>query len=166
MVKCNKCGEEKPEAEFYNAAKDRRCKDCSRARARAYAAAHVGERVEYNRQWIAANRAKAAEYQRQWREKHPKEAREIWGKSQRKHARKYRTVAEKMLGRALVRGEHVHHINCDDNDHRPENLHVCPSGSVHARAHGSLEALVKSLMDAGHIVFDRGAGVYRLGTPG
>jgi len=165
MVKCRKCGEEKLEAEFYNAAKDRRCKVCSRARARAYAAAHVGKRVEYNRKWIAANRAKAAGYQREWRKKNPGESREIWTKSQRKHARKYRTVAETMLGRALERGEHVHHVNCVNSDNRPENLFVC-SRNAHARAHGSLWRLVKSLMEAGHVLFDRGTGVYRLGTPG
>jgi hypothetical protein len=80
--------------------------------------------------------------------------------------REYRRVAKAALGRSLGRGESVHHVNCDDSDHRPENLHVFPSRASHALAHGSLTALVKSLMEAGHIVFDRGTGVYRLGTPG
>ena len=46
----------------------------------------------------------------------------------------HRVVAEKMLGRALVKGEIVHHINGDKKDNRPENLQVMTQ-SEHVKKH-------------------------------
>lgn len=46
-------------------------------------------------------------------------------------------VAERALGRALGRGEVVHHINCDRLDNRPSNLLICDR-AYHAWLHGEM----------------------------
>lgn len=50
------------------------------------------------------------------------------------HLRYYRGVMAAQLGRLLRPDEHVHHINGDSSDDRPENLQVL-SASEHARLH-------------------------------
>ena len=51
------------------------------------------------------------------------------------HRHLHRVLAERALGRALRKGEVVHHINGDFRDHRIENLSVLPSQRDHAIIH-------------------------------
>lgn len=47
----------------------------------------------------------------------------------------HRAVAEQKIGRALRRGEVVHHIDDDKLNYSPDNLEVLPSQSEHMRRH-------------------------------
>ena len=46
----------------------------------------------------------------------------------------HRVVAEQMLGRPLTTDEHVHHINEDRADNRPENLRIL-TNAEHQKVH-------------------------------
>jgi hypothetical protein len=52
-------------------------------------------------------------------------------------------VAEKMLGRSLLKGEIVHHLNEVTTDNRPENLFVFPTRGEHQKFHNKLRWLKK-----------------------
>ena len=51
----------------------------------------------------------------------------------------HRQVAEQMLGRKLLPGEVVHHIDGDKQNFSPNNLRVFSSQSEHARFHAELK---------------------------
>ncbi len=74
-----------------------------------------------------------------------------------KRSRVYRTVAMEIVGRPLVKGEDVHHINLDWRDNNLRNL-VVVSRKKHSDFHKQLEHISAKLFMAGLVIFDSEAG--------
>lgn len=75
---------------------------------------------------------------------------------------RHRVVMETVLGRPLLRREHVHHINLNKQDDEPTNLLLVPSASAHRSIHASLDALLPKLVRRNIVAFDYERGSYYL----
>lgn len=79
----------------------------------------------------------------------------VGGKSKWENYRKeHFIVAEEMLGRPLVKGEVVHHIDGDKLNNRRNNLCILPNEKAHGAVHRQLDQLTYELVKAGLIEFD------------
>lgn len=86
-----------------------------------------------------------------------------------KQVRQHRVVMESIIGRPLLRSEHVHHINGDRSDNRPQNLQLI-DGREHIRQHReerwsmreaiSLRAQGKTFREIGEILSASTQAVY------
>lgn len=74
----------------------------------------------------------------------------------------HHVVMEERIGRNLLPGEVVHHVNGIKDDNRSENLHLCKDASAHRKAHCSIELLLPHLIQSHVVFFDAIEGVYRL----
>lgn len=57
----------------------------------------------------------------------------------------HRVVAEQILGRSLLSGEVVHHIDGNKRNNRPENIRVFASQSDHVKFHAEFSWFIKEL---------------------
>ena len=62
---------------------------------------------------------------------------------------------EEYLGRKLIKGEIIHHIDGDKSNNKLENLLLCESISEHRKLHGSLEKAAYEFVKSGRIKFLR-----------
>ena len=85
---------------------------------------------------MQARRESYGAYRRRWREPGTRRIKNgyIILKLNTGWVAEHRHVASLLLGRALVRNEHVHHINHDRADNRPENL-IVMTASTHKLHH-------------------------------
>lgn len=84
------------------------------------------------------------------------------GDGTRKTIWKHIEIMKGIIGRSLLPGELVHHIDCDKGNNEPDNLWLCESSGKHGIAHRSVEKLLPELIRNGIVYFDRKEGVYRL----
>jgi len=69
---------------------------------------------------------------------------------------------EKKIGKTPTRSKPIHHIDIDRMNYAVDNLYLCKSHSQHKKLHGSLNRLVKPLLERGVIKFNRKKGIYEL----
>lgn len=62
-------------------------------------------------------------------------------------------IVSGMVGRPLKKGEVVHHINCIRDDNRLENLFLFKNRSEHKKCHGTVNKLIRTLLEKHIIVF-------------
>lgn len=77
------------------------------------------------------------------------------------YVRRNRKVMSEIIGRELSNDEHVHHINGDKSDDRPENLYICSKNKHHSLHYQALD-IVYYLLEKGIVKFDRENGEYVL----
>jgi len=101
------------------------------------------------------------EYYSKYPEKHPnfkKNFKKAHGylMYSRKLGYAHRTEIEKQLGRKLKEEEVVHHIDMQKNHNDLKNLYLYSSNPAHMQGHGTLNKLIRPLMEAGIISFKDG----------
>lgn len=74
----------------------------------------------------------------------------------------HRVVMEESIGRSLVDGEVVHHIDGDKSNNARGNLHLFGNSSEHRKAHVSLEHMLPDLLKRNVIRFNSDRGVYEI----
>lgn len=86
----------------------------------------------------------------------------VWDSSRRRRVRLHRKQAAEMLGRPLLPGEVVHHIDGNSLNNHPDNLLVMPS----QRHHASLEQYLRRARRGQPTLFPDLLEAYRPGTQG
>lgn len=66
------------------------------------------------------------------------------GNGKKTYRTQHALVAERALGRALRKGEEIHHVDGDPLNNAPSNLVICPSRAYHMLLHMRQRALEES----------------------
>jgi len=79
--------------------------------------------------------------------------------------KEHKLVMEQKIGRKLLPGESVHHINFDKTDNRIENLFLVSSMTQHKNLEATLHKIIKTLIEKDLIRFDAVKECYELMAP-
>lgn len=74
----------------------------------------------------------------------------------------HRFLMEQLLGRKLLKGEVVHHIDGDKHNNDISNLVLCKDMGEHRKLHCSAELVIFELVKKSLVYFDRKDKVYKL----
>lgn len=77
-----------------------------------------------------------------------------------KYKGEHQVIVEESIGRQLVKGELVHHIDGQRDNNLIDNLYLCSGHKEHKQIHGQLERVAYSLVRNGVIIFDKTDGLY------
>jgi len=77
------------------------------------------------------------------------------------YASEHRYIIEQEVKRRLEEQETVHHIDLDKENNDVSNLHLFNNKRDHGYCHGSLNKIVKILLDKNIIGFDKNEGIYK-----
>ena len=112
LKRCTKCGEIKPDHEFYKREKGKlrsHCKRCYSLRAHEYFKNHIDEFAERSARWVEKNPDKWAEIMRRYCHRHKEEHKKLvrdWELShpdrKRKHGRDYRARKNNAPGNGIA----------------------------------------------------------------
>lgn len=147
MRVCKKCGEDKPETEFYMYKSRGKpyprpyCKACDRAKAARYVREHREERVAYNREYVKANPHKIRGYKRKG-----------WLKwKYQLTTEEYAEMLDKQAGGCAICGEASQiagtlHVDHDHSDGHVRGLlcNRCNQGIGYLRDHPTLLAIASA----------------------
>jgi hypothetical protein len=82
------------------------------------------------------------------------------GLATNKYTTEHKIVIENDIGRTLVQGELIHHIDGQRDNNDIDNLHLCSGHKEHKLIHGQLEKIAYTLVQNGVILFDKIQGIY------
>lgn len=70
-------------------------------------------------------------------------------------------IMENHLGREIIKGEEIHHINLNKRDNDIQNLCLC-THKIHLKIHRSIENIIPYLLEKGIIFFDEKEMEYKI----
>lgn len=143
IVKCNCCQKEFAALKSNNnKSKKRACSPVCKIKMQS---------GENNANWTGGRKTKSTGYILAYAPNNPN--------ARKKFVLEHRLIMEDHLGRYLNENEFIHHINAVKNDNRLENLVIC-SKEEHIVAHGSINDILKDLIDNNNIYFDKKKKIY------